>query len=469
MIHKSIIDLLNESAYECGINCIPTTDETIYNWYKSPESYKFKWIDFSPSDRTRLSGIANNIIMEFENYPPPDSFRIDKGTFLKPAKLLQAFFPNINQDKINCISQKLADKLRSRASFDFSKLIVTDKPSIAYSYNGPFNSCMLGLNKCRFELYDNLENCNCLYLLDDNENKCLGRALLWSDVNPNNIKIMDRIYYANNDILALFKAYAVKNGYWYKKEQRLAEFVFVDGRGNDFKTNIWINTPNLIDMGLEEVPYLDTFSKYDKREFVLSNQGRYDTSLDTTNGIDYNSLLCSSKNLCCCCGGPVDEDEVYYNDDGECYCETCFSENFNYCEYCQEYVHINNGRYTTDGFVCDYHLNRHYTRCHYCGEYFCEDENHYRDIATDNIYCEDCADRRLSYCDVCEEYTSNEVRINCDYEEEHICSDCWHECKECGNIGSEYLTDGLCSSCYSDKIEQEGQEKILYRSFNIAA
>ena len=45
-----------------------------------------------------------------------------------------------------------------------------------------------------------------------------GRAILWdAKINNENVKFMDRIYTTKDNDVELFKQYAEKNGYWYKK------------------------------------------------------------------------------------------------------------------------------------------------------------------------------------------------------------------------------------------------------------
>ena len=133
------------------------------------------------------------------------------------------------------------------------------------------------------------------------------------------------------------------------------------------------------------------------------------------------------------CGEAIyDEDDVYYDDDGNGYCEYCFHELFTYCEDCNEYYRNEDTHETIHGtYVCDRCFDRYYVECCECG-LAVEEEDAIVDV-DGNCYCDECANRRLTQCDECGEYFRNsryamhEVSTNNRYGFRSLCDDCYEE------------------------------------------
>ena len=164
---------------------------------------------------------------------------------LKPAKILQAAFPEVSKDVISAAAGFVADELRQHGEGLLKKYhFLTEYDDISSVYGMPNvpegslgQSCMRrSETKGRFfQIYDDgWEQSGILYLVNDG-GLLIGRALIHDEVHSPEvgcIKLMDRIYFADNEVLAAFKVYAKKHGYWRKVEQRLGEdnYVSPDGK-----------------------------------------------------------------------------------------------------------------------------------------------------------------------------------------------------------------------------------------------
>jgi hypothetical protein len=128
-----------------------------------------------------------------------------------------------------------------------------------YSYNPLWNSCMNDRTEL-VDFYVFIRGLNVVVLLNS-DNKILGRALLWEDIEGR--KFLDRIYYINDWDYFKFIDLAKKNGWYYKAKNRsLSDWVL---NGHDKKIKVKIKYPKeAIQPGM--FPYLDTF-------YFLSEQG----------------------------------------------------------------------------------------------------------------------------------------------------------------------------------------------------
>lgn len=97
---------------------------------------------------------------------------------------------------------------------------------------------------------------------------------------------------------------------------------------------------------------------------------------------------CASN--CSACDKVIDNDDRRCQDD-ECYCEECFSENYSYCEECNNFVPIDDMVYIEnhDTGMCSSCYKENYTKC-----YECDEEIEKSDATEDeyeNYYCDKCA------------------------------------------------------------------------------
>ena len=174
-----------------------------------------------------------------------------------------------------------------------------------------------------------------------------GRAILWTDIRGR--KIMDRIYTNNSADVELFKEFANKNGFYYKKEQDFNEytpFVF-DGKiiTNGEDNNIVVQLKRGFDY--DYYPYMDTLKYYNSRTGIITNDSseRYDHNLEDTDGgrgcqvCDGTGLLgcpeCegSGTEECYECDGEGTQVCEFCDGDGECDCPECDGNDPD-CEMC---------------------------------------------------------------------------------------------------------------------------------------
>jgi hypothetical protein len=94
------------------------------------------------------------------------------------------------------------------------------------------NSCMAKADSEWLEIYSKNPQVSLVILYDDNgtledgkytSTKIKGRAILWDcNVNGNDAQFLDRIYTSQDSDVGIFKQFAEKNGWWYKKEQSMS-------------------------------------------------------------------------------------------------------------------------------------------------------------------------------------------------------------------------------------------------------
>ena len=179
------------------------------------------------------------------------------------------------------------------------------------------NSCMRH-EMCQdfFDIYtENPEVCQLLILKDEN-NKLLGRALVWTLSNSD--KYMDRVYTSKDSDVNLFKEYA-KDKNW----------LSYSGQSRDMIVNLGNHS-------YDKYPYMDTFTYYNTNTNKLANnpedRGKEWIELQSTNG-----------------GSSGGEDGVwsewedcYLNEDEAIWCENVHSfvhsDNATWLEYKQEYA-----------------------------------------------------------------------------------------------------------------------------------
>jgi hypothetical protein len=153
------------------------------------------------------------------------------------------------------------------------------------------NSCMRYFKYQKFlEIYkDNPEKIKMLIYKNDN-NKLLGRALLWYLDDPENKIFMDRIYCAEDKIIDLFKKYAINNKWYYKSYQTYGyEHALVDTSETPHKlTNLLLSVNLKQDAYYRYLPYLDTLSVLNKLNNNLSNNGKLIDRNGYINCIGYN-------------------------------------------------------------------------------------------------------------------------------------------------------------------------------------
>lgn len=143
------------------------------------------------------------------------------------------------------------------------------------------NSCMrYKLCNDYFGIYtENSDVVSMLILIDEND-KLLGRAILWNV--PGGVKIMDRVY-GLESTLEKFISWAFDNDYYIKSKNNNSTSSYFINKINDIIDDVKIYMNNL---QMEKYPYLDTFSYMDANKTFLTNGSSYDCryELRSTNG-----------------------------------------------------------------------------------------------------------------------------------------------------------------------------------------
>lgn len=433
-------------------------------WYHFP-GYGYTWVDFASTAPGRLSGIKFNalqtlvwnIALREENvlareynencmvYPPSASFREEKGTYLKPGKLIQALFPGMDADTASEVASILALELRKLGKIDISNIEISACPSDIYKmthrHSGSIgDSCMADKPSYMFDIYFDLD-CKIAYLLDD-DGLLIGRALLHENVTMNNkdIKLMDRIYCTNDDILVQFIEYARQHGYHRKEEQNLSCRNYIAPNGDILEHPLLsINAENLQER-YKKVPYIDTFKYYHEQSRVLCNEYRYGnehatTIFDETNGSDDNQLFAYPFRECCHCGNDEDEYELHYLESHEVHvCESCLDNRYSYCDSCDRYVANENIEAIDVG-------------------------------GNDEYYCYDCMQEIAVRCEYCDRNVDPDY-IETTKDDYNLCTCCYNDhtntCDECGEV---YYRDGtvqngICDACFEEMEAERVQEEM---------
>ena len=196
-----------------------------------------------------------------------------------------------------------------KATYDFAKDIlkqfdiVTDD-DIAYWYDSNRyisgggtlnNSCMAEVDSGYFDIYVRNSNVSLVILYSDDgkiegdkyiSNKIKGRAILWDaiiDGTPS--KFMDRIYTMHDSDVELFKQFAEKQGFWYKRNQNMNQDESITNGSTTKQSRIKVV---LEDGDFREYPYLDTMSYLNDEDGCLYNypKGEGKELRDTGGGYD---------------------------------------------------------------------------------------------------------------------------------------------------------------------------------------
>ena len=103
------------------------------------------------------------------------------------------------------------------------------------------------------------------------DDRIKGRAILWDcKLDDQPIKFMDRIYTTHDADVELFKQFAEKNGWWYKKRQSMEPGEdFTDGNSIKRRGTIEVR---LNDANFDHYPYCDTICYINSDTGTASNK-----------------------------------------------------------------------------------------------------------------------------------------------------------------------------------------------------
>lgn len=458
----------------------------------------FQYPDISAVDQNRLSAFKLNtlramskaythpdtafdFLMNLESYHDtilPPSLRNKKGTFLKPGTLLSLLFPLASSDKLSDICHRFTAALRLKNPNNSGSLLLeSDTPSKIYPIASPsFTSCMKETPDHWFYIYDDLEDTSILYMLDPTSptKELLGRALLhrnieayeyqrlpvegdcfqtYDPIHHDGLNVMDRIYFADEDVKSQFINWAKANSFYYKTHQSVGYSVYFGPPDYTVSRKLHLIRKTLKLKGrYTHVPYIDTLRHYYQDHQILSSRselpglGYSDTTLDNIDGSDEEHLICDGDGNvehCELCGCSIDLDSDPYShtpNDAIC-CEDCFSERFTSCANCDGTVDNDDIIYieSDSEYICSHcfeRSSRDYFTCHDCEESFRGSRVDRYEVDGDWI-CEDCIN------------TSK-----------------YFQCEECGDYFRAHdafthgLADGFyCETCYDALLEKEEEDE----------
>lgn len=201
-----------------------------------------------------------------------DSIRLSRA-INKISK--QQFTPS----EIDLFSRKVIAKLNKDANV-FKLLtgedigIWYDSSLYAQNKGSLGGSCMKNKSASFFSLYNkNIDVCSMLILLDDEE-KLIGRALVWKlkthnhSQAPKELYFMDRQYVNDETDVQRFINYANEKGWAYKTSNSYSGLKGVTYKESNEMTNMEVE---IIAGYYDKYPYMDTFRTYDPSQGILFN------------------------------------------------------------------------------------------------------------------------------------------------------------------------------------------------------
>lgn len=297
--------------------------------------------------------------------------RHSKKYYIKLGKALKLVFPYLNESEIS----DTVNKYRKKTKGDYyDDIVVTrdiDEVYNLYHYSSGTigSSCMRG----KGHYYDDLqrtETISIAYIINDEE-EVLGRALLWEakDLHGESYKLMDRVYYHNEQSLRSLLQWGRDNGYCVKEEQNFSNsnFVTPDGMILDKAFKV------MLDSSLDEAPYMDTFKYYGFKDYDENTPCLYTREikgkdlllLDSTDGTVNNN-----SNLVCCdhCNDSFNSaNEGAYIPNTGYVCDDCLYEYYYYTVDTSEYVYHDDVYITRNGDA--YASNKNLIYCDDIAEY----------------------------------------------------------------------------------------------------
>jgi len=281
------------------------------------------------------------------------------------------------------------------------------------------SSCMKysGLQDC-IKFYYNY-NAKIL-VLKNSYDTIKGRAIVWENVYfkklEKNLNFMDRVYTNDDNDVELFIDYARKNGWVWKNRQSMSEKSSFRHDGDLFFDTIEISPKDYFDIEDCRAPYMDTMTYADYNGCLSNDDNIGHFVLEDTNGNVLGGTICS------CCENSVNEDSVYFNDNGECLCDECFHEHYFYCEDCEEVTDRESGTYIENhGMICEYCRDKNYTFCEECEEHFYTEDGSYETVDGEMI-CKHCAENKYKECEECGLY--EKPRYMTEIEDGWYCNEC---------------------------------------------
>lgn len=382
-----------------------------------------------------------------QNFPNvPLEYLAEHGEPLRPGKFLNIFHRDkdtLNKNTLDLMGETLAIQLR-RNGISKPQIEISDTPSEIYTMDGISHSCMKNQPDSFFAIYDDIPSCKIAYLMEGNH--LVGRALLWDEVEVYKgdnyyvyIKLMDRIYFNSDRVRTIFQVWAEENGYWYKAEQSLNCYRFVNPEHGTIKemNMLRVDTGFELKEGMyQHAPYLDTFPKLKIGDHYICSywRGVPGEQVLLQNVAGAGGLLTYSY-ICCMCDNSFEQDEIVFHE-GETYCHDCYCDNFETC-------HICNVTFPRDEITWGYFDGDEMCVCSGCLEDYTRsqtNEEHY----WSNDRCMEGYDERGRAITL----TPDDLE---EYEECSICGELHHV----NNTEEDRYGDRYCEECFENDVKDE--------------
>lgn len=228
------------------------------------------YISISTQDRTKISYLTPERTATLTE----DVYWTSSRRFqAKPGSFISKLFKDVPAKEV----EKFSNLFKSQAlrkSFEF-KIVTGEEIRKFYHYDsysrndGTLGASCMKHDGCQkfLDIYSDNKDSVSMLVMVDNDNRLLGRALLW---NAGDYKIMDRIYtVCDEEFLFYFKQWGTKNGYFYKSEQNWYNTLFFEQLGG-VRTELKLEVKMDVG-GFRTYPYVDTFKFIDMNTGFLYN------------------------------------------------------------------------------------------------------------------------------------------------------------------------------------------------------
>jgi hypothetical protein len=428
--NNSIADELLRSQVievETVITLIDLDDNNINNFIFTPSNKMYDYTKQQLSDNYLDLGYTTKSLFKHVLSTKKDTYYTKYKISASIGKVINKLYPNKFQPSGNPDNdiESFVNAVKAKRNIDFSKFkIVKGNDIVKYYLESNYddrafdgsslgNSCMKYNSKSKYiEFYAKNPVELVILMSDKEENKIIGRALLWSladlsEENSNyennnlNRKFMDRIYTIYDYDVNIFKEFAEKNGWLYKTEQSMEHNEKIYDPLTKEENHIFLKTISSFVKNDGGYPFMDTLKWFyvntgylfnvedkDKNETIYmieSTSGSYDVIQDIGD---------SDEN--------THEDEIYLD-----YLEEWYSiDDVIFCELGEEY------RLGDDAIYVDYY--EEYATRQYVNRYmtFSNYENSY--LKNNDIVFSEYLNDYLSDNDSIEVYTTMNKK-NVDY------------------------------------------------------
>lgn len=246
--------------------------------------------EVEPSGETRI-GVINKEAMELDS----EDLKAIWKTARNPVKIGRFARAFLTAAKVAFTDQEIEVFVNEyKATYDFAADIlkqfdiVKENKIIHWYWHDQYqsgggslnNSCMAEADSDWLEIYSKNPEVSLVILYDDNgtltdgkyvSRKIKGRAILWDcTVNGNDTQFMDRIYTSQDSDVVLFKQFAEKNGWWYKKEQSMSpDEKLTNGSQDLSRASIVCKVKSADPSGC--YPYMDTMCFINTNDNIVGN------------------------------------------------------------------------------------------------------------------------------------------------------------------------------------------------------